>query len=455
MVDILSWIACAGSFFVTLYLIGSRGLLEGGRPAWLIVLLIVPSWMHLPVNVIHVDSRSLCVLAILIGFLRQPYNTTRPNRWYGSDFCILAIVVAMTISQFAARSVAPLAPFDPFREMAFPYVIGRLFLQTARDIESILPVVCRCIMFLAAYALFEAVTKINPIEIPFGRTWGKGSEELDSVRWGLKRSYGLQTHPIYFGLTFAMMLPWAIEAAMQAWQGKGPRWWQLVPAAALVGVVCTGSRAAQVCSILVIATMIFHAVPRLRPAALLLVALGGIFIYVARDEIIQVLANYVNEGKSNETMVKINGIDYEYSGTKHRDLLDIVYADAIDQAGWLGFGNMLIRMPRDETMDERFFSIDNHWLLFYLHYGYLGLAVFILFSVCVMWNFLPPFLGKTGPTGRIAAGLLGAVGGCLMAMRSVWFAPDYACVWLFCAGLSVSLSRLYAESRTSGATNLV
>jgi hypothetical protein len=144
--------------------------------------------------------------------------------------------------------------------------------------------------------------------------------------------------------------------------------------------------------------------------------------------------------------VKINGEPHEYSGTKHRDLLFDVYAEAMEKAGWFGFGTRIKDMPVDPEMDKRFISIDNHYLMYYLQYGYLGLAAFGLFAASVLWNLLPPMLNGTGPTGRLAGGLFGAIGGCLIAMRSVWLAPDYSWGWLFCTGLTVCVARLHRET---------
>jgi hypothetical protein len=102
-------------------------------------------------------------------------------------------------------------------------------------------------------------------------------------------------------------------------------------------------------------------------------------------------------------------------------------------------------------MDARFRSIDNHYLLFYLQYGAVGITLFALLAASLLWNVLPAFLNGDGATGRLAAGLLGAMAGCLITMRGVWFAPDYGWVWLFCGGLSASLARIRLLERERGA----
>jgi len=445
----LMWVFCASGLLITLRLIYTRGLIKGGRPPWIVVLLLVPSWMSFQLGGVRFDPRTFCAVAYLTGVLLQDYDQQWGGGWRLSDLFILLMVLAATISQFYWASVMPLAPFDQFRDMVFPYLVGRFFIRSARDIKSILPAFCICITLLALYAIVEATTKKNQMELALGRPWFVGEPAFDpnetDLRWGLKRAYGPQTHSIYFGLTFAMFLPWSIEAAVQSWQRRGPAWWKLVPFFTLAGVVCTGSRGAQICSLLVLGAIFFQAAPRLRPLLLILFAFGSIGFVAIREDVVRWLQHYADEGGSYD-LIKINGVTYEYSGTKHRDLLFVVYEEAIEKAGWFGYGTLIKKVPVDPEMDKRFISIDNHYLMFYLQYGYLGLTAFALFALSVLWNLLPPMLNGTGPPGRLAGGLFGAIGGCLIVMRSVWFSPDYSWVWLFCTGLTVSLARLHRET---------
>jgi len=400
----------------------------------------------------------------VIWSLGQPYVSRQANGWYLSDVFIVLIVAVVTVSQILNKSVSPLAPLDPIRLYALPYLVGRMFIRSARDIERCLPVACWCLAVVCLYAIFEGVSGKNIMEMAIGRPWKDveagsangvvGGEELDSVRFGLKRAYAGQTHPIYFGLTLAMLLPWAIEAAVQSWNGRGPWWWRLVPLFVLAAVFTTGSRAAQICSAIVIYLMMFQAVPRLRPLMVLTVLFGGIGFFFLRDEVIELLQNYVAENKEGDSFVKIDGEQYEYSGTKHRDLLEIVYKDAKETTGWFGYGTLILKLPRDSDMDERFVSIDNHYLLFMLQYGVVGVAVFLLLAGSVAWNLLPLIRGAVGPAARLTAGILGGVGGCLIAMRGVWLSPDFSTVWLFGAGLSVALARWYRVARSAGAHSI-
>ena len=450
MVELMAWLLSAGSFLVTLYLIRTRGFLQGFRPVWLVVLLLLPTWF-VALGTVRIDARSACALAILVGFLMQPVHKLTSHHLYFSDLLVLLLIIAMTLSQFAVHSIAPLAPLDPFREIALPYIAGRLFVRSRRDIESILPTICWVSSILAGLACFEAFSHLNPIEAVLGKPSDLILDPQEGVRWGLLRATGPQTHPIYLGLTFAMLMPWAIEAAVESWQGRGPLWWRAVPLLVLAGVIATVSRSAQIAVLIVFGAIFFQVFPRHRPALTFVVLALGIAFFAYRDEVILMLSQYAQESKPGDEYVQINGIFHEYSGTKHRDLLDLVYEEAAEKAGWLGYGTMMATLPRDPNMDKRFISIDNHYLMFYLQYGYLGLGLFVCLAASCIWNLLPAALGAPDRLGRLAAGLVGALCGGLIAMRGVWFAPDYSWVWLFCAGLSASVSLMYREYQFHGA----
>jgi hypothetical protein len=55
----------------------------------------------------------------------------------------------------------------------------------------------------------------------------------------------------------------------------------------------------------------------------------------------------------------------------------------------------------------------------------------------------------------LAAGLFGGILGCLIAMRGVWLAPDYAWMWFFCAGMSACISQIHRESLVQGTVTRV
>jgi len=457
MVAILSWACSAIGFFLTLYLIRRKGVMEGGRPVWVFALLVIPVWFVSRFSSMTIDARTLCALALIIGFLMQPVAGRGVIRWYFSDLALAMVCASVAITQFVRDNTDPMMPVDKIAGLVLPYFVGRLFLRSPRDIETILPAFSVAITILGLYAFVEGLSRKNPIEIFLGRPWLTGEDLLDNydeVRWGLKRAYGPQKHPIYLGLTLAMVMPWAIEAAVRSWNKTGPWWWRLVPFPIILGIISTGSRAAQISVAVVLVATFFQVFRKWRWTIVLLGLLAGATFEAYRDDIIELMDTYISEKKEGVEYVIINGVKHPYTGTLHRDLLFLVFEEAIDKNDWLGYGaNTMDKIPTDPDMDSRFKSIDNHFLLWFLQYGYLGLTLFAIFAISIVCNLLPPLLYGRGAPGRLAGGLFGAMVGSLIAMRAVWFAPDYAWVFLFCGGLSTCLSRL-REPAVEGATPL-
>jgi O-antigen ligase len=136
--------------------------------------------------------------------------------------------------------------------------------------------------------------------------------------------------------------------------------------------------------------------------------------------------------------VKIYGVEYDYTGTRHRDLLYLAYGEAIEQAGWFGYGTGYPGIPLDPYMDGRFRSIDNHYLLHYLQYGILGTAAFLALAVAGAWNLAREALARDGPLADLSAGLFGAFVAVAVMSRGVAFSLDFGATWLFVAGLAAS-----------------
>jgi len=90
-------------------------------------------------------------------------------------------------------------------------------------------------------------------------------------------------------------------------------------------------------------------------------------------------------------------------------------------------------------MDPRFLSIDFHYLIHYLKYGYLGIATFVAFAISVICNLAREAWTRDGPSSDLAAGLFGAFVAVAIMLRGVAFSFDFAATWLFIAGLSATL----------------
>jgi cell division protein FtsW (lipid II flippase) len=228
-------------------------------------------------------------------------------------------------------------------------------------------------------------------------------------------------------------------AARDAMARKAPRWWVAVPALAAAAAFVTVSRSAHVAILIVFACDLFFRRPSYRLPMLVVVAAGALLFFVFRDQALDLLGAYAGEADAGQERVRIYGEYYEYTGTRHRDLLLLAYQEAIDQAGWFGHGTTLQPMPKDPYMDQRFLSMDHHYLQHYLKYGYLGIATFVAFAAAGAWNLAREALARDGPLSDLAAGLFGGFVAVALVVRGVAFSPDFGATWFFVAGLAASL----------------
>lgn len=437
MADALGWAAFVLGFAGTLYLVSERGFRDGMRIAWFLATLAVPGWFTVAFRSVALDAITGMCLATLVAMLRQPYHGQRAT-WLLSDLLLGLVVIIAILSDALNRVLIPGTVVELIRSWVFPYLIGRLFLTTWDGVDRVLPTIMTLGAALSALALFEAIFQINVLALATGKRW-EILETGEGFRWGLKRAHVITNHPIYFGLLICMILPWLLLGARAAMNGQGPRWWVVIPYLAVAAAFATVSRSAQLAALIVLAADQFFRRPTYRIPMLLIAAIGGIVFLMFREQILDLLGVYAGESEVMQDRVKIYGTEYEYTGTRHRDLLVLAYEGAIDRAGWIGFGTTMQDMPKDPYMDSRFLSIDFHYLIHFLKYGYLGIATFAAFAIAVMWNLAREAWARDGPSADLAAGLFGAFVAVAIMLRGVAFSFDFAATWLFVAGLSASL----------------
>jgi hypothetical protein len=449
MVEALGWAAFVVGFAGTWMLVAARGYADGTKIAWFVATLAVPGWLIANFRSISLDAVTGVALAMLLATLNRPYSGTRP-RWVLCDLMVALVVLTAILSDALNRILIPGTVIELVRTWVLPYLVGRLFLRSWDEVRPVLPVLVALAAALSGFALVEAVTKTNLLAVVTGIKW-QLLETGEGFRWGLKRAQGNTNHPIYFGLLMTLTLPWVLMAARAARNGEGPRWWAAVPAVAAAAAFVTVSRAAHLAVVFVFTCDLFFRRPTYRGPMLACAVFGGLAFLAFRQETLDLLGRYAGETDSYYETVRINGIDYEYTGTRHRDLLLVAYDEAIEQTGWVGYGTSFQDMPLDPYMDGRFRSIDHHYLLHYLRYGALGIAAFLALAVAAAWNLGREALARDGPLSDLAAGLFGAFVAVTVMARGVAFSFDFAATWLFVAGLSASLAARRAALVSSSA----
>lgn len=431
------WATILSCAIILYYHIRRRGV-GSFHAGWMGVLLLAPCWFRVsPGDLLQLDVRSAAALVILLALVLEPSPGGMRFRFVLSDLLVGMCFLEQVVSHFAGGEVTPTIPYNVMRDWLLPYVIGRLFIRGWWDLDRALPGICIAATALAVLTILEGLSHIH--------LWYKllGNYETiwfadDAIRWGLRRPVGPQTHSIYLGLTLSMMVPWLLEAYRRSLAGRGPTWWRTALWVLLIGIFCSTSRGAQISACCVLAVDLFFRKVSWRPALSVLAVAAAICTVVMREEIVDVLSLYAGESKSEGLPILIDGVEYLYSGTHHRELLSIAYHEASEKAGLLGFGNPG-KVPKPADLDSRLLSVDDHYLMWKLQYGDLGLVGFIALMLCVFYYLVMAAWPAAGPFAALAGGLVGAMIGLAVGMRSVWFAPDYGQVWLWSCGIAGSI----------------
>ena len=429
------------------------------RAGWFVAILLCPAWQQLQVRSIFLDHRSIAAglgLVLLFAFPRKdglsPLKRFVPMP---TDFFMGLLFLSILITVFLKEHLVPLTPFEFGRQLLLPYLIGRIFLQRSKDIEEIAPVLSRVILIVTVLGILEALTRRNLVNEVFGMRFGL-LETGEGYRWGMKRAIGSVRHPIFNGLMLVMVIPWTVAVHHYWKRGPKRKLWRQMPLMGALAVFFSVSRGPHAAAIATAGIMTFFRKPLLRvPIAVGTITLAVIAVG-AKDQIMHFAGKLAGEEELDEnSYVSINGELYAYTGTRHRELLDIVYAEAVVRNDFWGYGAGLKNVPVPEDAKQRFSSIDNDYLMFFLQFGYSGFYLFNILQVCaVLQVFCCAWNTKHGRS-ILCAGLTGSFVGVGMLIKSVWFDTDYGTVWLFCAGLSACLVNVQDDEAAfrAGATD--
>ena len=414
---------------------------------WLVALLFAPVWLVKGLGSVTLDFRTGAAVIGLGALLLSEKESIR-YRFAIMDVLVFSLFMTHLISGFGAGEMSAMTIPEIMRRWLMPYIVGRVFLNSIDDLPAFLPVVARILLALSILSAFEAITKINPM----CKALGKSYPILDAgegYRWGIKRAQGPLDHPIFFGLTLVMAYPLAAEAGRRAVKKIGPKWWLALPATVFGAVFFTASRGPIIAAFVTLCATVTFSLPKLRNVLLIVGIVGGIVVVQAKDHVKEALSAAV-ESDEFERYVEIEGKEYRYTGTAHRELLMLVYREAIDRCPPFGYGSRLRGVPIAEHLAQRFSSIDNHYLLFYLQRGSIGLTLFISITLLALGYLLWIAFQSRLPHSSMAGAMVGALLGVSSLLMTVWFAPDHGAVWLFFVGFATCLRHLDVTNLNEG-----
>lgn len=425
-----------GYLLVTLSNQGPKVCLWRG---WLLAMLMLPVWMTKSLGSLSLDFRTSAAIVGLGGFLIDGREKLR-YKFAMMDVLVLSLFMTHLISGFSRGEMSLMTIPEIARRWLMPYVVGRVFIASPKDFSKFLPAVAPILLALSVYAAVEAFTKINPMCKLLGKSYPI-LEAGEGYRWGIKRAQGPLDHPIFYGLMLVMAYPMAVELGRRALRKQGPKWWLALPFCVFLAVFCTASRGPIIAAVATVYLTITFSLPKLRIVLLLVMLVGGFTAVQVKDHLKEAIASMAEDDEFVR-YVEIDGKQYRYTGTAHRELLFKVYRDAIRDCPLFGYGARLRDVPIAEHLRQRFSSIDNHYLLFYLQRGKAGLTLFLsitLLALCYLtkmaWNHQLTYSAMSGS-------MVGALLGVSSLLTSVWFAPDHGAVWLFFVGLATCMHTL-------------
>ena len=443
-------IPLAVGILITAFTRGGRTALWGG---WFVATLLLPAWLTLQTGSLLIDLRAVAgcagLLGLVVGLKNKDANDSHSSfRVLPADVVIVILVLIQAYSQLRIGRFGPLTLPEIARKWFLPYMVGRVFLGSYNDLERILPLASKLFMALSVAALVEAVTKVHLINRVLGKTYGL-LEQGEGYRWGLKRAQGPLDHPIFFGMMLVLLFPWAIEATDRAWKRQGPRWWLLLAPTMGAAIIVTVSRGAQIAAVMTVIVTVFFQKPKWRVAIVLLGIIGGGGAVTAKELLSGALSKMAGEKDEEARIIQINGDEVEYTGTNHRMLLFKVYEDAIANTGLFGYGYELRGIELEESIAQRFGSIDDHYILFLLQHGYAALVSFLILAGAGMLDLGILAWNPKNPTACFAGASFGAMFAVTVSLLSVWFAPDFGMIFLFASGLASNLRNLPAASEST------
>lgn len=431
-------------FFSLIFLYGSgiaKSVLVPG------VYLLVPVWISYRFGGVELDVRFVFFFAVTLycAITFQPKN---PVPFSPIDALFFLLVCGMLLSQYKQGYFGPSTVPEILRKWAFPYILGRLFVNSWNGIIVAEPCLRWLLVLLIGLALFEPPAHFNPLQALFRKTYPL-LEAGEGYRWGLKRAMGAMSHPIFFGMALVCLLPWSLLTAQRALRGSLSQGWVLLPVFHGLAICATASRGAILAAFMALGGVAFVSWPKARLGLGLLGAiLVPIFLFW-KEEGMEILGSWAGDNTPEEVReVMIDDVIHQYTGTAHRVLLFKVYADAMEKAGWFGFGvNHFEGMSRagisfSPEVEQRFGSIDNGFLYLLLQHGWLAILLFCAFGLVLLGTAWFKAFTMQNKAGTFLASLSACLAAVWLGLNSVWFSADFSALWLFHAGLLTTLPRL-------------
>lgn len=458
----LTWLLLVGIFVWRIRMVGMRRAFG----EVMLLSLLTPTWAYFGASVgrvdwlpfkTEVDMRSGLGITCLLACLARP-TVFKPWRWMLADGIVLVLAATHVLSDWQNSGFSLVVPVRGFGEWVMPYLIGRFVLRDIDDLRGLYPVALGVTLALSGLGLIEMLARTNLPEILYGqRPLEFMGREMS--RWIFKRAYVVANHPIFFSTMLLLLLPWAMYAASRVKRGGGPNWFKWTPWIVGAGVVSSVSRGPILALPVLFYVVALICQPRWR---VVLSVTGLLAVLLAAWQFQTIISGLeVWSGESEyrrKREIVVADEKVEFSGTRTRLYIPIVYGRAIREAGLLGYGTdrvtgFPVRVPMGQQYAEtirRMRFIDNQYVLMTLRFGYLGLLFFTLLAGTAVYDYTRLALDSQSGVA-FTAGMAGAIVAVMLVMITVWMPRDfgYLILWSCGAGAALRSSKLLQLDYTS------
>lgn len=395
--------------------------------------LIVPTWTGMGVGAATIDIRLACFLFACLFYA----ISTSPKRGWSLcflDLCVIGILLSFSFSLVSANLLGATGILSIVLIWCTPYAFGRLLGSLPEPGSKLAPVLFLTAGVYAVVVAIESITHVNPINLIVGKSGSYAAEE--GQRWGLRRADGIATHPIFMGMLLVSLHPWVLASVRHfrhtgMFGISGSLLTHVAFPALLVSTIFPMSRGPLLIMLGTVACVVFLREKSLRVPLAVCCLVILCFAVVRSNDVLNGLKSAAQD--TGEASITIRGETYEYTGTNHRYLQLVVFKDALADAGFFGFGTSFfdgvsLASYVEPHLQQLFQSVDNHYVLTVLCYGYSGLC----FSVLIMATGVVYAIGLWRlHRDTFSAAILGCSLMSMLMLATVWLDPDFAFMMQF------------------------
>ena len=405
-----------------------------------------------------ITGQVITVVAISLTLLMD----SRSGPYPALTITVCDIAVALTylsynLTYFNSGAYSPVYLFSLSMVYPVPYLIGRLYLRTERDLAGALRPLCVALTILVGVMFVQSVTSVDLIDVI-----ARGSTGSTERRHGFYRASGVMRHPDGAGLLLLVSFPLAVAAVHLARFRLGPSWWKWMPWVVALGIVSTNARGAWF-GLLIACTIYQFSTRRSLRVPIAAISTAALTVILLAPDIAMSLLYAIGGDTSDKygeggRILEINGMDEIYTGTDHRWLLYKVYAVPLRNAGLFGYGltdGFGFGKLLDDHLQTHFWSIDNYYIFLQLQFGHVAIALFSIMVASAVIPLIRFAWGQRDPiTGPVAGAVIGSIIGCTVLLWSVTLLNDMRVPWMFSVGLAVSLAQILRKTSYANSLNV-